>query len=125
MKRLEGAVTSCGTAELEVIECDCGYHMGVDATFVDQVDDAFFDVVTYCPNCKEAIPVRDLLEMEPIEVVVEVRRACVAFRDVEVTANSLKEAKEKAEDEAGGYEYCEKDADYDATEDWHLRENYF
>ena len=33
--------------QLEVIECDCGYHMGIDATFLDQVG----DFETTCPSC--------------------------------------------------------------------------
>lgn len=33
--------------ELEYIECDCGFHLGVDATFVDQVG----DFVIKCPSC--------------------------------------------------------------------------
>lgn len=33
--------------EIDIIECDCGYHMGVDATFLDQVG----DFKTKCPSC--------------------------------------------------------------------------
>ncbi len=32
---------------LEVVECDCGFHMGFDATFIDQVSDFKID----CPAC--------------------------------------------------------------------------
>ena len=38
-------------ANLDVIECDCGYHMGVDGTFLDQVG----DFKTECPSCKRGI----------------------------------------------------------------------
>jgi len=39
--------------QLEVIECDCGYHIGIDATYLDQVG----DFMTRCPNpsCRKLI----------------------------------------------------------------------
>jgi hypothetical protein len=123
MKRLEGAVSSCGTAELEVIECDCGYHMGIDASFVTQVDDAFFDVEVHCPNCQTKIDVRDILDMEPLTVKIEVSRTCTAYRDVEVAANSLAAAKYIAMEEAGNYEFSEKDADYETTDGWCMNDD--
>lgn len=121
MERLEGAVTSDGTAELEVIECDCGYHMGIDASFVTHVDHAFFDIETRCPACGEEIPVRELLEMEPIEVSVPVCRISYAHRDIKVTANSLYGAMLAAEDDAGNHEFAEKEADYEADDGWHMK----
>jgi len=45
MKRLNSVEND--TVQLEVIECDCGYHMGIDATYLIQVR----DFVTHCPNC--------------------------------------------------------------------------
>jgi len=42
---------------LEVIECDCGYHMGIDSTYLDQVG----DFVTTCPSCKAIIDTKELL----------------------------------------------------------------
>jgi hypothetical protein len=45
MKRLESVEND--VVQLEVIECDCGYHMGIDATFLDQVG----DFETTCPAC--------------------------------------------------------------------------
>jgi hypothetical protein len=49
MKRLQ----SCENQEysLEVIECTCGFHIGFDATFIDQVGDFAFD----CPSCGRCI----------------------------------------------------------------------
>lgn len=35
--------------ELEVIECKCGYHMGFDSTFIEQVG----EITTFCPSCSE------------------------------------------------------------------------
>ena len=119
MKRLESAMSSDGIAELEVIECDCGYHMGIDASFVSQVDDAFFERPTVCPSCENIIPVRDLLEMEPMKVLIEIERSCSAYRSVEVEANSLGKANLEALDKAGDYEFSEKDADYHATGGWY------
>ena len=117
MKRLNTATN--GTATLEVIECDCGYHMGIDASYVEQVDDAFFGK-TICPSCKEEIPVRAILGMEPIEVDMEVSRECVAFNTVTVVANSEEEARRKALDKAGDYVFSEKDANYEVTDNcWH------
>jgi hypothetical protein len=37
--------------QLEVIECDCGYHIGLDATYTEQVE----DVKVNCPSCKREI----------------------------------------------------------------------
>lgn len=36
---------------LIVVECQCGYHMGIDFSYVDQVR----DVVIPCPSCKNKI----------------------------------------------------------------------
>ena len=44
--------------EIEIIECDCGYHLGVDMTFVEQVG----DFTTICPSCKKMIDTRVLKE---------------------------------------------------------------
>lgn len=37
--------------ELEVIECQCGFHIGLDSTFLDQVD----CINIPCPSCHENI----------------------------------------------------------------------
>lgn len=49
MKRLNSIEND--TVQLEVGECDCGYHFGVDATYLDQVGDFIFK----CPSCGKAI----------------------------------------------------------------------
>ena len=36
---------------LEVIECDCGFHIGLDATYLIQVD----DIEIPCPSCGRII----------------------------------------------------------------------
>ena len=48
-KRIESITTS--KVDLEVGECDCGYHFTVDATFLDQVG----DFVITCPACMSEI----------------------------------------------------------------------
>lgn len=49
MKRLKGVETE--EYSLEVIECDCGFHLGLDATYLDQIG----DFITICPNCSMGI----------------------------------------------------------------------
>ena len=38
---------------LEVVECDCGFHLGIDATYLDQVG----PVDIACPSCGKEIGV--------------------------------------------------------------------
>ena len=45
MRRLQSVMND--QVELEVIECDCGFHLGLDATYLDQTD----DIVIACPAC--------------------------------------------------------------------------
>ena len=44
-------IGNCETEDysLEVYECECGFHLGVDATYLDQVG----DVVISCPSCSQ------------------------------------------------------------------------
>jgi hypothetical protein len=42
---------STDRVELEVYECECGFHIGIDASYLDQVG----DVKIVCPSCKKAI----------------------------------------------------------------------
>lgn len=44
--------------QLEVIECTCGYHMGIDATFVEQVK----DFTCKCPSCDREINTALIIE---------------------------------------------------------------
>ena len=46
--------------QIDIIECDCGYHMGIDVTFTDQVN----DFKTKCPSCKVTINTADMDTME-------------------------------------------------------------
>lgn len=40
---------------LEVIECGCGFHLGLDTTYLDQVG----PIKTTCPACKKKIFVKE------------------------------------------------------------------
>lgn len=57
-KRLPSIETD--TVQLEVGECDCGYHFGVDATFLDGMGDFYFE----CPSCGLAISTLDLFNSD-------------------------------------------------------------
>ena len=61
MKRLDGIEN--GTVSLEVGECDCGYHFGVDATYLLQVGDFRFP----CPSCKTIIDTAVFFPEDPAE----------------------------------------------------------
>lgn len=37
---------------LEVYECSCGFHVGLDATYMEQVEDC---IEVNCPSCKGLI----------------------------------------------------------------------
>lgn len=49
MKRLKSVEND--QVDLEIGECDCGYHFGVDATFLEHVTDFIFE----CPSCGRKI----------------------------------------------------------------------
>ena len=42
---------STDTVSLEVYECKCGFHMGLDSTYIDQVG----SIVIECPSCQSMI----------------------------------------------------------------------
>jgi hypothetical protein len=52
MKRLRSLEN--GQCQLEVIECDCGFHIGLDVTYMEQVG----EIVTVCPACTAIIDTR-------------------------------------------------------------------
>jgi predicted nucleic acid-binding Zn-ribbon protein len=58
MKRLNGAVTE--QYELEVVECECGYHMGIDSTYLLQVG----DMTVECPSCGRFINTEEVCPEE-------------------------------------------------------------
>lgn len=37
--------------DLEYIECDCGFHLGLDNSYLDQLG----DIKIHCPNCDALI----------------------------------------------------------------------
>jgi hypothetical protein len=44
-----GSTVVADKAELEVYECPCGFHLGIDASYLEQVG----DVTIECPSCGE------------------------------------------------------------------------
>lgn len=49
MKKLKSIETD--QYSLEVYECDCGFHIGLDFSYIDSIG----DVCVLCPNCSENI----------------------------------------------------------------------
>ena len=70
MKRLKSVETD--KVQLEVGECDCGYHFGVDATYLEQVGDFIFK----CPVCNTEIPTAVLFPDDPQQEPGEACRRC-------------------------------------------------
>ena len=56
MKRLNDVETD--QYVLEVVECDCGYHMGFDSSYIDQV--AW--ITAECPSCHAIIETSEILK---------------------------------------------------------------
>jgi len=52
MKELGRANTEDNKAVLDVIECQCGFHIGIDETYLEQVKQF---VSISCPSCDENI----------------------------------------------------------------------
>ena len=55
MKRLNSIETE--KIQLEVIECDCGFHIGLDATYLIQVG----NFMVRCPSCDMEIDTEIIL----------------------------------------------------------------
>ena len=55
MKRIDAIETD--RYSLEIIECDCGFHIGIDATFLEQVGDTKIT----CPSCQSVISTKDVV----------------------------------------------------------------
>ena len=49
-----GTTTVNDIATLQVHECDCGFHIGMDATYLEQVG----NIVTQCPSCKTVLKIK-------------------------------------------------------------------
>ena len=49
---------SSDKVELEVYECECGFHMGFDSSYLEQVD----SVQTICPSCDKVFDIKDGLD---------------------------------------------------------------
>jgi hypothetical protein len=49
--------------EFMYIECNCGFHIGLDATYLDQVG----DIILNCPACINVIYTKDLYDKNGLE----------------------------------------------------------
>ena len=49
MRQLDSISTDI--VELEVYECDCGFHIGLDGTFIEQIH----GIQIACPSCGRII----------------------------------------------------------------------
>ena len=67
MKRLNSVETE--KIQLEVIECDCGFHIGLDATYLIQVGDFIIE----CPACGMQIYTKEVLPEDETGTPVESR----------------------------------------------------
>ena len=63
MKVLEPAENE--VYSLEVIECNCGFHIGLDYTYLDQVA----DIIIACPNCRDLIETDKIFEQHEKEKI--------------------------------------------------------
>jgi hypothetical protein len=52
---------STDKAELELIECDCGFHLAVDSTYIEQVA---ISIYLDCPACLIPIDFANVLQQE-------------------------------------------------------------
>jgi len=92
--------------ELEVIECDCGFHLGIDATYLDQVDEG---VTITCPSCRVHIKALDLTPAPH-------QRAFSRHADKGTKALAAAEAKKAAEENRGKRPPQEGDIDPETGE---------
>jgi hypothetical protein len=60
-KYIESVSTS--TVELEVLECGCGFHIGIDGTYLDQVG----DIKLECPVCQATIDTSVIEELQELQ----------------------------------------------------------
>lgn len=69
MKKLTSIVQHQGV-DLDIYECDCGFHIGLDSTYLDQVD----SIKMKCPSCQIGINTAEIargVNEQPIVVIGE------------------------------------------------------
>lgn len=49
-------LVSIDKCEIDIVECDYGYHIGLDVTYLDQVG----DFIAKCPACNKMIKTEDI-----------------------------------------------------------------
>jgi len=50
MEFIEGVTTPERGAVIELYKCRCGFHLGVDSTYLEQVG----DIHGFCPSCSRS-----------------------------------------------------------------------
>ena len=89
MKRLDSVETE--KIQLEIIECDCGFHIGLDATYLIQVGDFIIE----CPACstqiytKEVCPENETATPPDPQHGREPCKACKGTGEVDDTMHSV------------------------------------
>lgn len=59
--------------QLEVYECTCGFHIALDAPYLEQVD----EISIKCPSCEEILNTAELNpqdDMPPFQIIVKERK---------------------------------------------------
>lgn len=51
-------IVSIDICDMTIIQCHCGYHLGVDNTYLDQVN----DFTTKCPSCSLIIDTEEVMK---------------------------------------------------------------
>ena len=67
MKRLKSIETE--EVALEIIECDCGFHLGIDATWLDASQNSTGFKMN-CPSCNTVIEVDELTSDLNTEITI-------------------------------------------------------
>lgn len=100
-----------GQIEMEIFECQCGYHLGVDSTYLQQVD----DIRTACPSCDRIIDSQSLMKEGVDEHwIAEVCRTTHVMKQIYVAAPTKQEAENAAVTKAGNIVFgSSNDADYE------------
>lgn len=61
MKRLNSVGND--QVQLEVIECDCGFHLGLDSAYLEQLD----NIRVVCPACAALLDTPAIVPTEPVK----------------------------------------------------------
>ena len=71
MRRLQSIENS--QVSLEAVECDCGFHFGLDASYLEQEG----DFVVNCPSCKKVIDTADICPEDGVGTLDKCNESCL------------------------------------------------